>query len=234
MNWKHYTLLFALVAIVFTAFPQIDLKVAGFFWNQEEGFYLKDAFIPRLLFNFIPLITYGVVLFVALVFVLRFFQCRFSFGINQNGALFLLLALIIGPGLIANGLLKEHWGRARPRQTIEFGGKANFTPALEATDQCDHNCSFIAGHPSMAFYTIAFAFLITNKRRRRIAQGTAISFGCLAGFGRIAQGGHFLSDVIFSGLITCGIVWLLYYLVVDRDVFCKSMRKCFNYKGGML
>ncbi len=35
---------------------------------------------------------------------------------------------------------------------------------------------------------------------------------------RLAQGGHFLSDVVFSGLLVGGLTWLLAWLLLERDV----------------
>ncbi|PWB64999.1 MAG: PAP2 family protein, partial [Deltaproteobacteria bacterium] len=40
--------------------------------------------------------------------------------------IFLLLCVIIGPGLIINGILKDHWGRPRPRQIVEFAGRMEY------------------------------------------------------------------------------------------------------------
>jgi len=39
---------------------------------------------------------------------------------------------------------------------------------------------------------------------------TVMVLGVLVGFGRIVQGGHFLSDVIFSGIFTVAITVGLY------------------------
>ena len=229
MNWKLSAawLLgvgFVSAGVFFSLFPQIDTNVTGYFWTPEAGFYLRDSALPWLLYKFIPLIGYGVAILVGLVFALSRMFPSGLLGVDRRGASFLLLALILGPGLVTNGILKEFWGRARPVQIEQFGGTAHFTPALEITNQCAHNCSFVAGHPSMAFYTLAFAFLMTGRRMRILTGIAAILFGCLAGYGRIVQGGHFLSDVVFSGLINCGIVCLLYYWVVERNSLAKLLR----------
>lgn len=228
MNWNYFAApffaaLFIAAGLIFSLYPQIDLNVSGYFWTKASGFYLEDSTLPWFLFKVIPLIAYGVGILVGLVFVLRTAMPSGILGIDQRGASFLLSALILGPGLVTNGLLKGFWGRARPVQIVEFGGTAHFTPALEITNQCADNCSFVAGHPSMAFFTIAFAFLLKGRRNRLTAGIAAISFGCLAGFGRIVQGGHFLSDVVFSGLINGGIVWFLYYWIVQRDTFANFL-----------
>jgi lipid A 4'-phosphatase len=128
-------------------------------------------------------------------------------------ALYLLLALGVGPGLIVNVALKDHWGRARPSQIATFGGDKHFTPALQPTDQCDHNCSFSAGHAAMGFYLVSFAFLLRDPKRRRRTEAAALAFGAAAGLARMAQGGHFLSDVVFSGLIVYGTSAALHWAI---------------------
>jgi hypothetical protein len=36
--------------------------------------------------------------------------------------LFILLSVILGPGLLVNLVFKDHWGRPRPRQVVALGG----------------------------------------------------------------------------------------------------------------
>ena len=120
-------------------------------------------------------------------------------GIGARGWAFLLIALIVGPGLMVNAVLKENWGRARPDDITAFGGGRTFTAALQPSDQCTHNCSFVAGDPSMGFYLQAFAYVRRRRQRAWLAGGLAA--GGLIGLFRIALGAHFLSDVIFSGVV---------------------------------
>ena len=138
-------------------------------------------------------------------------------GVLRNGpvgrrgkvAALLLVVLAVGPGLIVNGILKEHWGRARPRDVVEFGGDHRFTPAIVISDQCERNCSFTAGHPSAGFALAALGYAYVSRRRRWAVFAAATGFGLLVGLARVAAGGHFLSDVLFSGFIVIGLtVWL--------------------------
>ncbi len=52
---------------------------------------------------------------------------------------------------------------------------------------------------------------------RRRGLGAALAFGGLVGLVRIAQGGHFLSDVVFAGLLVFGTTALLHWWIVERD-----------------
>ncbi len=130
-------------------------------------------------------------------------------------ASFLALSLIIGPGLLVNTLFKDNWGRARPHQILEFGGSAHFTPAAVLADQCTRNCSFPSGHGALAFWLMAVA-LVVPARWRVLAMTIAVIIGFLVGAMRIAQGGHFLSDVVAAALIVVLVNEALKILILDR------------------
>lgn len=120
--------------------------------------------------------------------------------------LFLVLTLGIGSGIIVHALLKDHWGRPRPKQTIEFGGNQPFQPFYQPnfTNQLEPAKSFSCGHCTMGFYFFSLMFVgIALKNRRYFWLGLIASFllGGLLGYARIAQGGHFFSDVIISAII---------------------------------
>ncbi len=115
----------------------------------------------------------------------------------------LLICLVLGLGLLVHGVLKENWGRARPVQVSQFGGSASYTPPWQPAAQCRRNCSFVSGHAGTGFALIAIGALAAPQRRRRwLVAGW--SAGLLLGALRIAQGGHFLSDVLFGGILLWG------------------------------
>ena len=135
--------------------------------------------------------------------------------------MFIVAATALGPGLIANTVLKDNWGRARPYQTDSFGGTRQFTPAPLPAAQCERNCAFVSGHAALAFSLVSFALLLPAGRRRRLAIAAALGFGALVGIGRIAAGAHFLSDVAYAGLIVVATSWLLYQAIVARDLLAS-------------
>jgi lipid A 4'-phosphatase len=122
--------------------------------------------------------------------------------------IYVLVCLLVGPGLLVNVVLKEHWGRARPSQVTEFGGARTFTPALTISDQCPRNCSFVSGEVSLGFWWLCFAFAARPGRRRYLVAG-ALAMGTLMGVLRVGAGGHFLSDAIFAALLTIAVCALL-------------------------
>jgi membrane-associated phospholipid phosphatase len=137
--------------------------------------------------------------------------------LDRKALIFLVASTAAGPGFLANTVLKDHWGRARPMQIEAFGGTHHFTPAPLPAAECNRNCAFVSGHAALAFSLVSFAFLLPpgNSRRRGIA--AALGFGMLVGLGRVAQGAHFLSDVVYAGLLAYGTTALLYWWIVDRD-----------------
>lgn len=210
---RHLWLATAVLAtLVFTAFPNLDLWVTALFWSPDSGFFLGNWPPFHLAFAVVPILTW---ILVAGLLALLAAAIVTDLPLARRQILFLLLSFAIGPGLLTNAVLKDHWGRARPSAVTEFGGTKTFTPALEPTDQCTHNCSFVSGHGAMAFSLIGFAYLPATRRRRLAATTAALAFGAFVSLARIAQGGHFLSDTVFAALVATGTAWLLHRWIVD-------------------
>ncbi|HEY0525541.1 MAG TPA: phosphatase PAP2 family protein [Stellaceae bacterium] len=209
----------ALAAVaLFALAPGLDLWASGLFYRAGAGgFFLADWGPVRLVYDAVPWVTQAVLLLAVAALAWRRVRGTALLGLDGKRVVFLLAALALGPGILANTVLKDHWGRARPSQVVEFGGTHGFTPPLIPADQCERNCSFVAGHAAMGFYFVAFAFLVRDARRRRQAEAAALGFGALVGLVRIAQGGHFLSDVIWAGILVYGTCWGLYVWIVERD-----------------
>lgn len=188
-------------------FPSLDLKVSGLFYDFGKGFFLKDLWAVTFIYRAVEIFAVGLV--AALVFFLFIVRIRRKplFSLNQKRVFYLILVLAIGPGLVVNALLKDHWGRARPYQVEAFGGEKAFTRAGVISDQCESNCAFVSGHASMGFYLFAFSFLWPRHRKKWTA--LALSAGFTVGLARTLQGSHFVSDVVFSGLVVYGVAYLL-------------------------
>ena len=129
----------------------------------------------------------------------------------SRAAWFMLLTLGLGPGLLANAILKDNWGRPRPIEVTEFGGPLTFVPWWDPRGECPKNCSFVAGEPSGAFWTLAPAAL-APPHWRALAYGAAIAFGIALGLVRAAGGGHFISDVVFAGVFMFLLIWIVHGL----------------------
>lgn len=116
--------------------------------------------------------------------------------------MFWILSTALGPGVLTNGLLKEYWGRPRPRELVEFGGHRQFEPVL-TYDSSSAGKSFPSGHATMGFVLMG-GYLLLYRQRRGLAWAFLLTGGvggALLGFARMAQGGHFLSDVVWAAAI---------------------------------
>jgi lipid A 4'-phosphatase len=123
----------------------------------------------------------------------------------------LLLAVALGPGLLANGLLKDHWQHPRPRDLIEFSGLQHYVPS--PLIGAEGGASFPCGHCTVGFL-YATGWWVWKRRRplwAYLSLAAGLALGALLGIGRMAAGAHFLSDVIWSALLAFAVVHLLCY-----------------------
>lgn len=219
---RRYFLIFltlsALIAALFFFFPAIDLWIAGKFYHDDSGFIISNSSSDRTL----PFLPWIAKFFVTACWLLlavnvvrsHFFGKKLPIVASNRVVIFLLFTLGIGPGLVVNTILKDNCGRARPFQIREFGGDRRFAPAFIISDQCKTNCSFVSGDASLGYFGLAFFFVA--RRRRILIASAAVLAGTLIGLVRMAQGAHFLSDVIFAGVFTFLVGWLLYFLMLRQ------------------
>jgi lipid A 4'-phosphatase len=72
----------------------------------------------------------------------------------------------------------------------------------------------VSGEASEAFWTVALASL-APPQLRPIALGSAVVFGTAVGGLRVVFGRHFVTDVVFAGILTIIVVTVLYRLLLD-------------------
>lgn len=177
--------------------------VSGWFLGNENPWYFLYEYgnIPALLLSIGGL----------LAFVLSFFQEKLI-SYRKIG-IFLVTFMILGPGFLVNTVLKDHWGRPRPMDIVNFGGTEAFRHAWEK-GQPEQGKSFPSGHAAVGFFLFSpFFFLRKTSRRWAVFfLCLGISYGILMGTGRMIQGGHFPSDVLWSGAFTYLTGLILYYV----------------------
>jgi len=149
---------------------------------------------------------------IVLVLVVKLVLPRRRMLIPGRAVLLLLSTLALGPGLLANVILKDNWSRPRPIDVTEFQGEDHFVPWWDPRGDCPKNCSFIAGEPSGAFWTLAVA-AVTPPPWQALAYGAALLFGAGVGLVRLAGGGHFASDIVFSGVFTFLVIWAMHGVI---------------------
>jgi lipid A 4'-phosphatase len=210
-------LLFSFAACVgiFLLFPGVDIGFSRLFYDPAAGFFWRNAWVSRILYGSVEILTPIWIGLVVLLLAWVWIRKKTIGSLTRKSFLYLLLVLAIGPGLLVNTVLKDNWGRARPDMTREFGGTERFTPAFVLSDACRKNCGFVSGHSAMAFYLMTPGFLFPGFRRRIFTAG--FLYGSSVGLVRIVQGGHFLSDVVFSFFVVFAVAAVLHHLLYQRD-----------------
>ena len=212
-NLKYLLVIFFISSLVFVFFPDIDLAVSKLFYNGNK-FPLNNTLFDYIFYYSIKPIIILISIVSIVIFLYNTFNKKNLFNITKRNILYLLLILSIGPGLIVNATLKENWGRARPLQTIEFGGNKTFTPAFVISNQDGY--SFSSGHAAAAFSLVGISLLM-RKRKKTLFTITFI-YAIFVSISRIAVGGHFLSDVITSFFIVCISTSFFYKLLIEKDI----------------
>lgn len=203
----------------------LDQQVQAFFyrdgewwgtsWPAEKWIYMMGPW-PGLFLAVVCLV----------VFAAGFGSGRFERMARwRKASLAVMLVALLGPGLITNLILKDNWGRPRPRAVEAYGGTMPFEPVLHR-DSLSDGKSFPCGHATMGFLFLTPALMLRRWSSVRWAGlamgGFALGFGALIGFARVSVGGHFFSDVIWAA----GLMWLVavalhHGLRLERSLFYK-------------
>jgi lipid A 4'-phosphatase len=201
------------VGVVFGVVPRLDLAASTPFYDPKTHDFPLNAHVwSQYARNVARALITLLIVPAGIALVGKFLLPRRRMLIKGQAVLFLIATLAVGPGLLTNTLLKDHWGRARPIDVTEFGGTSRFTPWWDPRGDCPNNCSFIAGEPAGAFWTLAPAAL-APPQWRLLAYGGALAFGSAVGLLRIAGGGHFFTDVVFAGVFMYLVIWSAYWLI---------------------
>ena len=202
------------LAIYFLVNPAIDLHLAHHFYTRGNTFYLGHFQWPEYVRESENVVIYmfaGIVFFLLLLKLLKP-----SIKVSAKFLIYCLVVYTLVPGLLVNGLLKNNFHRPRPVQVVQFGGDMVFKRPFTTTGECPTNCSFVCGDAAAMF--AFWLFLPFVGRRRKFLYGTLVAIvGGFYGYIRIGQGGHFLSDVIFSALLSYLAIWLLYWFFYCYD-----------------
>jgi lipid A 4'-phosphatase len=194
-----YVAFAVLTLAVFAVWPGVDLAITHRFYDGA-GFIGHDA-LARFGRDFFRVTPFVVLALYAALWLAERKGARLIWAPSGKAVVFLVATMAIGPGLIVNLGLKDHWHRPRPYQTQEFGGSDPFRPWYEDNGLCKKNCSFVSGEAATGFWMAAPASVLPPPWRAP-AMAAAFAFAIGASLLRMAFGGHYLSDVLLGGLIT--------------------------------
>ena len=156
-----------------------------------------------------PVVTMLAVAPAVAVLLVKLFWPKRTTIMPARAALFLIVSLVLGPGLLVNTVLKDHWARPRPGMVADFGGDMTFRPWWDPRGTCTDNCSFVSGETSSAVWLAAPALLVPLPWRTAAVAGVAV-YATAIGVMRLLMGGHFLSDVLFAAIFTGLVIWIVH------------------------
>lgn len=205
----------------FSLVPELDLAVSRWFFDAAgcaatagtgatgcAGFPLGgEAFwsFMREMLHPVPA-ALGIIVLVVLLVEIRMGRRWRDAGVRLKAVL--VATLILGPGLIVNGVLKAYWGRPRPWMTEDFGGWLSFVEAGTRTHLCAANCSFVSGEAAAAGWLMCLALVLAVHRYVWAALAVGAISIVMAGL-RIAFGAHYLSDAVLGYTMTVAIFLVL-------------------------
>ena len=206
----------AVAGVVFGFYPELDLRIAKYFHDfidKSRIAFSWRIYPPMMKARDISLwITTGLVLPAVVALAIKILLPKRKLLVPGRAIVFLIATLALAPGLLVNILLKDHWHRPRPIDVAEFGGQQHFMPWWDPRGDCPNNCAFVSGDVSGAFWTIAPAAL-APPQWRLLAYAAALTLGAAMATFRVMAGGHFVSDVIFAGVFTFLIIWIVHSLL---------------------
>lgn len=192
-------------SVLFILAPQIDVRFSALFYDGSVFPAAGNVHLQTL--RGANDVIGGIVL-VAATLLLCSAGLRRRARLRIGDALVPILTYGLGVGLLVNGIFKEYFGRARPRDILEFGGGDTFSSAWTVSGACETNCSFTSGEAAgaIAIYS-AMALLRGMSRDARVATAILIGvFTAALSLNRIAFGAHFLSDVLLSFLLILAVM----------------------------
>lgn len=196
---------------------QLDQSWTSHFYRSGQGWYLSHAQPWQALNSYGTLP--GLLLSTGALIGLYLSYVRPRWQDLRRYFLLVILAVIIGPGLLVNSCLKNYWGRPRPIQTTLYEGKWEYRPVFSPGTP-GRGKSFPCGHCTMGYSFLTLA--VFWKRSRRLAWiGVlwGLFYGSLLGLARMVAGAHFPTDVLWSlGIVTMVNV-ILYYWVFQIPAF---------------
>lgn len=205
----------AVVSLFFLAFPKVDIWASSLFFFGSAGFAAENVDFLRDVRHLGPFLVRVTAISCVGILVLKFLVPGRPPLLPLRMPLFLLSTLILGPGVLVNLILKDNWGRPRPRSVEVFNGELPFQPVWKITQYCDRNCSFTSGEASAAMWLVALVFLVPAAWRK-VSLAFILPLGLILSVNRVAFGGHFLSDTLISWGLTLLVILVAYRLLYQN------------------
>ena len=188
-----------------------DRTVSGWFYDAAAGrFYLRyNSMLETVMHQWTKYLVVLLACSVTGAWLFSFVAERLRPW--RRLLLFLALSLALAPGTVAG--LKSVDSKHCPYDLAEYGGFVPYRGPLEPLPDVKPGHCLLSGHASTGFALLAFYFVGLALGRHRLARAglwAGLASGVIFGLTRVAQGAHFLSGVLWPGLI-CWLVILVLY-----------------------
>lgn len=182
--------------------PFLDQKITAYFYVSETHTFYNPFFF-QLLYTWGE--RWGFFLSAIALILLLFSFVTGKLYPYRKALLAFLCTVVVGAGILTNALLKEFWGRPRPKQIEAFGGTLSYRPFYRPDlFPKEPMKSFPSGHVAIGFCTLSTMFSFARMHKKILTYFSLLS-SLIVGAGlmvaRVAQGGHFFSDVMAAFLL---------------------------------
>lgn len=195
----------------------IDPLVTGWFYDAQSGGFpwRYNGFLEVVMHHWTKYLVIMVAVAAFAGYVISFLTPQ----VQPSRPLYLFMALALTLAPLAIATLKFFSLRHCPWDIADFGGFVPYVGLFDAYpgDVAPGRC-FPAGHASTGFCLFAFHFLGRALDKRWLARAGFL-LGLTAGIGlglvRIMQGAHFVSHVLWSGVVCWIVIVVLYGLIIE-------------------
>lgn len=173
-------------------------------------FYEFDGGVPK--GGYILAFVIAIILFILIVLILLKKDAE-SFQKFKKAAI-ILIALVLSEVILVN-VLKMVWARPRMRSIDSFE-QFKYWWQINGFKNIEELKSFPSGHTANAFAMIAGVSFMKTESNKKKWMIFAFSWGILTALSRVVLGAHFLSDVIFAGVVTIALYSIISTIIEKR------------------
>ena len=121
-------MLLILIAILLTIGPSFDIFFSNLFYKGNNQFLLQSYYIITILIRdiLLPMILIYILVLTIVSKLISINKIFFGYKFSIKTIFFVWITLIINLIFIINLFLKNVWGRPRPEDILELGGKNDF------------------------------------------------------------------------------------------------------------
>ena len=132
--------------------------------------------------------------------------------IPGRAAVLMIVTLALGPGILTNVLLKDAVGPPASDRCHRIRRRRAFRAVVEPARRLPEEL-LLRRRRAVGRVLDAGAGGAGAAAWRALAYAGALTFGAAVGLMRIAGGGHFFTDVVFAGVFTFLLIWLVHGLL---------------------